>query len=241
MRESRKDKATQIPFPRPSNRRRIALTLCVAVASVASGAFVVFAAAQDSDAAADRLPCTDLKEPVNFSHYSLGTVFDGHEVSAILRRCESPYPGETVRSNYVSFVYGKCEIPTDPETGLAHGGCAPPIEIQTWPACERAHADYTLGGEPYPQKDLGLERGVPATLFDEGSRLELYAGRSTVVIFGNEPADVRAAAEAVRVEPTGEPPAAPLNVAERLVEGLQPATADLPSPVAGAISGDLSC
>lgn len=165
----------------------------------------------------DTLPCTGPNEPANFQFYSLGLVFEGLVATDLARRCDDPYPGEPVRANYVSYIYGD------------------DLEIQAWPACERTLADYELEpGVPYPFQDLGSIRGVPATSFDEGLRIELYSGTSTIVIFGARADQVIRAAAAVRPEPISQPPGTPF-----------PLTLDspgnLPPPAPGATAGELAC
>ena len=102
--------------------------------------------------------------------YSAGGRVDGLPLSAILQRDDT--------AHFVSFVYGDCEPSGD-------AGCAPPAEVQVWPACRRNLALYedasSSGGSPEPI----MVRGVPAVLFDEGTRLELETQQSTVVVFAD--------------------------------------------------------
>jgi hypothetical protein len=144
-----------------------------------------------------RKPCPPKgSKAVNFSAYYVGDELAGLPLTDISRVCNEPYPGEPVRGNYVSFIYGDCTPGTD-------SGCAPPLEVQTAPACER---NASLYSPHFPRKRLRL-RGVPGAYFaplDE--RLELYTGDATVVIFGRERKQVFAAARALRSVPTfGEP------------------------------------
>jgi hypothetical protein len=120
-------------------------------------------------------------------------------------------------------AYGTC-IARDGE------GCAPPLEIQSWPACERSPADYNAGppgaAQPIqPTRSFQL-RGVPARLYDDGS-LELNTAAATVVIFGQDTDQLLAAAAALR-----SPRASPLTAAPGEV---------LPAPVPGAQNGTLKC
>ena len=94
---------------------------------------------------------------------------DGHPLTAVLRRDDS--------ASYVSFVYGDCAAERDT-------GCAPPVEVQTWPLCRRSLALYDGGAAPGSTRpDWVLVRGVPGALFDQGTRLELETGPSLVVVF----------------------------------------------------------
>lgn len=88
-------------------------------------------------------------------------------VLPLIRRCDAPYACESVRANYVSYIYGSCDV--DPD--IDGSACVPPVEIQTWPACERSYADLTVGLAtdllgPIPA--LGSQaRGVPIIEFDD--------------------------------------------------------------------------
>ena len=100
--------------------------------------------------------------------YNAGDRVDGLPLTAVLRREDT--------AEFVSFIYGDCVSGDDT-------GCAPPAEVQTWPACRRNLQLYDdairRGGLLEP---ITL-RGVPAVLFDDGTSLELETGRSTVVVF----------------------------------------------------------
>ena len=64
--------------------------------------------------------------------YFAGDRVEGFPLVAVLRRADA--------ADFVSFVYGECTAADDL-------GCAPPIEIQVWPACRR---------------HLGLYRHIPS-------------------------------------------------------------------------------
>jgi hypothetical protein len=154
-----------------------------------------------------------------FPLFWVGESYAGLPLAAITRR--RPEPGADT-TDYVSFLYGSCRPPPG-------GGCAPPLEIQVWPACVRTLADYRLtpfSGEPLPHEML-VVRGVPSAFFHEStasSRLELYTGRVSVVLFGTGRDRLVAAAAAIRG----------VNVEARPEE-------PLPPPVPGALAGELSC
>jgi hypothetical protein len=179
---------------------------------------------------ANWLACTGGDQPANFPVYSLGPSVDGNQVTSIARRCDDPQPDAPARANYVSYVYGTCpELLEGTETA-----CAPPLEIQSWPGCERSLADYELTpGVPYPREKLGKLDGVPAYSFNDGTRVELYAGPGTIVIFATDPAIVDDAVAAIQAEPAAEPagPPAPADAQ----------SPTLPPPEPGAVAGRLSC
>jgi hypothetical protein len=108
-----------------------------------------------------------------------------------------------------SFIYGDCEPPDE-------GGCAPPLEIQTWSICDRLPSGSA-------RSDLVSFRGAKALFDPAEEQAEIYAGRKTIVIFATQRELRRHAAK--RVQPAGE----------------QADSADLPSPPLAAIRGRLHC
>jgi hypothetical protein len=177
------------------------------------------------------MPCTGPDHAANFPVYSAGPSAGGLGVSEVIRNCVPPETDSAGRANYVSYLYGICPELAD---GTADA-CAPPLEVQTWPACERSLADYELApGEPYPHEELGQLDGVPAYSFDDGTRVELYTGEATIVIFSAEPQLIDDAVALLQLEPTSQPPGEPTDAADD--QGAQ-----LPDPAPGALSGDLSC
>lgn len=190
---------------------------------------------KDGESSPARLGCTGLEEPTNFTAYSLGGAVEGEPLTRILRRCDAPYPGEAIRANYLSYIYGDCKV-------VEEEGCAPPIEIQTWPACERSIASYSddgIAGDGLLNQ-LVSERGVPGAHFENGHWVELYAGESTIVVFANESVNLDVLIDEVRAEPSKGEVAEPLSDAERDAAGLE-VGGDLPEPVPGALEGTLEC
>jgi hypothetical protein len=164
----------------------------------------------------DLLPCTGPQEPVNFDHYSLGPTFQDLPLVEVTRVCNAPIAGDTVRTNYVSYLYGD------------------EVEIQSWPACERTLVDYEIEpGVPYPRTMLPEQQDVPTASLDEGLRVELYTGDETIVIFGRSTSQTLTAATSVRAEPAAQAPTTPSASASP--------SGDLPEPVAGAMEGALEC
>jgi len=160
----------------------------------------------------------DARSFKRFPLYWLGNSFGSLPLTALTRRDDAPAVAEKVRADYVGFIYGNC-------VALDEKGCAPPLEIQIWPACERSRADYTLtpSGQPLPHRRT-IMRGVPAAYFERGLRLEIYTGKVTIVIFGLRRREVERAAVSLR----GANPSA-AN------------TATLPPPAPGAMAGKLPC
>lgn len=110
----------------------------------------------------------------------------------------------------------------------------PPLQVQSWPACETSIWSFELGPEefriPYIEGQL---RGAPSAVFGpDGLRVEIYTGVSTVVIYGVDCDQILRAVSALREEP-----------GEGRLSGLIPATpaGPLPPAVAGALDGVLPC
>jgi hypothetical protein len=207
------------------------------------------------------LPCTAPDQPANFTTYSLGSDFDGFSLSISHRECDLPNPNEVaslipgsyLRSNFVSFAYGDCQPAPDADSP----DCSPPLEIQSWPICERNASSYPLpqwAGIPELPRAPTEFRDVPAALFDEvmrvgeqssstlsqseldesdGLRIEIYTGDTTIVIFADDATVARDAADAVRAQLPDQPPTA----------GPDPTggTGSLPPPLPGAMKGALQC
>ena len=146
-----------------------------------------------------------------FDDYALffaGDRVESQPLAAVLRRSDT--------AEFVSFVYGDCVTADDL-------GCAPPIEIQIWPACRRHLALYGLSGLGSTLERTTV-RGVPAAVLDDGTQLELQTGRSTVVVFGDSRGRVAHVARALRA-----------------MGGSPSASQALPPPEQDALEGALAC
>jgi hypothetical protein len=145
-----------------------------------------------------------------FPVYSAGSSVDGLPLAAVLRRDDT--------ANYVSFIYGECDATSET-------GCAPPAEVQVWPACVRNPSLYRGQRSPIsPTPTPTTVRGVPAAFFENGTRLEIQTGASTVVVFADGPERIGRIADALR------------GVNVDVSQG-----ARLPAPAPGALDGKLSC
>jgi hypothetical protein len=183
----------------------------LAVAAVALGSALALGGASPlplSQASRDRFEMKDVLALAEFPLFDAGERVDGLPLTAVLRR-EGP-------SDFVTFVYGDCAAGDD-------AGCAPPVEVQVWPACGRNLHLYESGRAGTPVPEHTTVRGVPAAFFEDGLRLELQTSRSTVVVFGDSRARVRRVAAALRA--VGKPPS----------------TEPLTPPTPGAVEGTLSC
>lgn len=167
----------------------------------------------------------------SFERFHVGATFAGLPLVHEEMACTRPEPVRTRaaggeidpnslgRAHSMTYIYGECKAEGDQ-------GCSPPLSIQTWPACERSAADYTMAGERLePTEELTL-RGVPARFYGE-NRLELSAADETIVLFGDTREVLISAANALRSS-VGSP--------KRIEAGEM-----LPAPVAGAQEGKLSC
>lgn len=155
------------------------------------------------------------REFTRYELYDVGTDFEGLPLTAIDSQRGPAQYGEPTGVDEVMFAYGTCEVPA----ASTEGGCAVPLTIQVWSACERYRELYAF----QPDESLTL-RGVDAAFYENFRRLELYTGRVTVVLFGTGRGQLMRAA-------------AKLRGVNRLTT-----TADrLPPEARGAQSGGLSC
>jgi hypothetical protein len=172
-------------------------------------------------ATADRLPCTDVDERANFTFYSLGSELGEHPLTNVLRSCEGRHG--LARVNDVLLAYGiapgvPCVTPPDQD----EGGCIPPINVESSPACE---------GGGFADLDRRV-RGVPSSGFG-GDHVRLLSGGTLITISGDREL-LEEAVATVRPEPRADPPTAQLNASSA-------APGDLPPPTPGAIAGTLPC
>ena len=146
-----------------------------AVHALAAGALMLGGAACGSErrsAVADRVTLADARAFDDFPLYYAGELVDGLPLVAIVRREDT--------ARYVSFVYGSCEPSGSDQS------CAPPAEIQIWPSATRNVGSYDArGGGAAPRLEPVVVRGVAGAFLDEGTRLELFTGRSTIVVFSD--------------------------------------------------------
>lgn len=97
------------------------------------------------------------EEPI----YWLGETFDGLPLTHASERL---------------LVYGDCEPQSDT-------GCAPPLELQHWPLSERHPSKFSLApGTPTPCSRATIN-GTLVAEFPTTGGLEVYVGRTVVVIF----------------------------------------------------------
>lgn len=95
------------------------------------------------------------------------------------------------RRIYWSFIYGDCTPPP------SEGGCAPPLEVQVWSACVRSVSPIKVR-----KHHLYEFRGAIATGGGRGryevSPMEIFTGRTTIIVFGNETPLIKTAARELR-------------------------------------------
>jgi hypothetical protein len=173
-----------------------------------------------------------------FALYSGGNASGSWDLTDIIQTEQEPTQalqeaGITNWDNNITFEYGSCTVPKD----STEGGCADPLQIQIWPACDRSIADYPKPGSfgfDYTRTTL---LDVPAALVDEGGgdgRVELYTGAVTLVIFAPSTDDAVAASKALK----------PINQLARDAGGTVGSDGymtSLPPPVDGAMDGTLTC
>lgn len=191
------------------------------------------------------LPCTDGSTPPNFGVYSLGDAFEGLPLVDSYRRCDEPRPPVPIRGNFVSYIYGDCDPTADADFVTFPDGreysedtrCVAPLEIQSWPVCERNPSRYEMGISD-PERLLAAQpderitvRDAPAAWYDDELVLEVYTGTTTVAIFGYDPAQMLRAAQAL----------APVVFTEEAAEPTLPDGDPLDPPPDGALIDGISC
>jgi hypothetical protein len=193
------------------------LKLLVAAAVIAAAVAAVVAATRGGAAEPERAVAPRSTFSIaaarafgEFPVYDVGATFDGLPRTAVLRRV-----GAGV--NYVSAIYGDC-------TPASDEGCAPPLEIQSWPACLRNPGIYARQGPMGLNSVAATVRGVPGAYFEDGTRLEVQPGDATVVVFAPDKEAVDRAAAALRGVNL------PVQARDRL-----------PAPAAGVLDGTIRC
>lgn len=138
----------------------------------------------------------------------LGELDRGERVQRA-RLCEPPpeivmgprgSPPPSVGVNAELAAYGTCDAGDE-------SACAPPLQVQTWNACERNYDQYAAHPAPdgsVPAHQRARLRGVEAAIFDEGTRIELYGPKVTVVVFAPNPAAALDAVKRLRGEVGGQ-------------------------------------
>ncbi len=146
------------------------------------------------------------------ARYDLGRAFAGYPLTDASPQCsfiEAPSDvpvdgGPSPGTAFWSAIYGSCVAQGDE-------GCPYPLEVQSWPECARNLGSYRLADDPIdgepgdtdddadgaaissadaagPAWEPYMLEGypdLPAAAFEGGTRLELYAGRTAVVIFAD--------------------------------------------------------
>jgi hypothetical protein len=126
--------------------------------------------------------------PIPSGYYDLGREFAGLERTSHRNVCNPAPPAGVVVTNgpseaigYVSVTYGSCKPISD-------AGCFPPLNVQSWPECARNPNTFLEAGRevalnPSDAVEFQSAPWIPARAFEEGIRLEIYSGDTTIVVF----------------------------------------------------------
>lgn len=134
--------------------------------------------------------------PIPTRYYDLGRAFAGLKLTSQRDLCNPAAPaGAAVSSGpseavgYVSVVYGSC-------TPTSGDGCVPPLNVQSWPECARDPNTYReptprgakLEAMLNPNEPVTIPSApwIPARAFEGGTRLEIYSGETTIVVFARD-------------------------------------------------------
>jgi hypothetical protein len=138
--------------------------------------------------------------------FELGHVFHHLARNSPAVRCTVPHRRAEVASGpwrsvgYLSVLYGDCDA--------SEGGCRLPLEVQNWPECAANPNSYkpnpgfsskSAATDLNPSEPLVLHNApwVPARTFEARTRIEIYAGETTVVVFATSARLAREAAETI--------------------------------------------
>lgn len=168
--------------------------------------------------------------PIPVRSYDLGDAFAGLELTSHEKLCLTPptdvpvTSGPTEAVGYASVVYGSC-------TPTRSAGCYPPLNVQSWPECARNPNSYGSGGaRPGPEITLMSDAlwvptapWIPALTFEDGRRLEIYSGDTTIVVFSANPRLAGAAASALAKKVANQAPSS--SAANLRAEAHQPGDA----------------
>jgi hypothetical protein len=153
---------------------------------------------------------TSLSEVKNFNAYRV--YYAGDKVAGLsLEAIEGGESQSDQRSRGWAFFYGQCT-----PGPASEGSCAPPLQIQNYSTCRRWAAAYP--GKPR----LFDFRGAKAAWVPSAGSLEIYTGRTTIVIFADQRNVAISTGRALR------------NVHEERPSRLRP-------PVPGSLWGSLPC
>jgi hypothetical protein len=179
----------------------------------------------------EALPCTGPSDPTNFEIFSAGPSVERMPLTHFVRRCDASAPAYEAPANYTTYVYGHCQL----SEGAT--GCQPPLEVQSWPACQRSLGDYSFEGKLLPYRELAKRgRAVVVEInFMLDHRVEVYTKSATIVIFAIDSALAKKAVALLRSQEKGKPPA---KEAKELKGGPDEA---LGAPSDEAMEGVLPC
>jgi hypothetical protein len=129
-----------------------------------------------------------------FTAYSLGSSFEGLPRSGMFRFCFTPprIKGVKVLTRPRPTVAWGSEADYGTCTPEGADGCDIPLEIQSWPECNRNFSSYGVASPkalpPATSHSLSGSYKIPTAQLEHGlmNRLEMYTGQTTIVIFAPE-------------------------------------------------------
>jgi len=107
------------------------------------------------------------------------------------------------------IVYGTCEPESDT-------GCAPPLQLQHWPLARRHPSKFTYTPGTPAACTRGTVGGRTVAAFATTGGLEVYFGRTIVVVFSDWPRSVRAVKALRPIDGTSPIPKPPAEVERAL-------------------------
>jgi hypothetical protein len=115
-----------------------------------------------------------------------------------------------VHASERGFIYGDCDPGPD-------SGCAPPLQLQYWPLSQRHPSKFTITpGSPAPCT-RGTVGGTKVAAFTTTGGLEVYIGRTVVVVFAEWQRTLRAVKALRPLDGAGRLPEPPSELDRALV------------------------
>jgi len=137
----------------------------------------------------------------------------GEEVAGLRLEAVSSHPpvrdGDE-RSMFWTFSYGNCDL-------SSNGDCDPQLQVQSWSTC------YRWASQLHHKLHVFDIRGAKASRGAGGSEVEIFTGRTTVVLFAYTRKLAMTASRQLRRVGQAQPPSL------------------LPPPVPGSLRGSLPC
>jgi hypothetical protein len=114
-----------------------------------------------------------------------------------------------VHASARGFIYGDCDPSTDT-------GCAPPLQLQHWPLAQRHPSKFTVTPGTPTSCTRGTVGSTRVASFPTTGGLEVYVGRTVVVVFAEWQRTLRAVKALRPLDGSGTLPKPPVQLERAL-------------------------